>query len=93
MSNVTRINAKNEMTEAIWCSLMDEACDGLEQLETKVNGLYPNVETEGYLHLILLRALIFEMVCNGWTKEDLSETVSNEFDEATTFLDEEESTE
>jgi hypothetical protein len=83
---------KNEMTDAIYGSLMDEAYEGLDQLETKVNGLYPNVETEGYLHLILLNAIIFRMVCNGWTKEDLLEQVSNGVDDATTFLNEQEST-
>ena len=84
---------KNEMTDAIYRSIRDKTWFALDQLETKVNGLYPNLtESEEYLHGGLLDDLIFRMVCNGWTKEDLLEQVSNDVNDATTFINEQEST-
>ena len=80
---------KNEMTDAIYGSLRDETWSALDQLETKVNGLYQNItELEVYLHGGLLGDLIFRMVCNGWTKKELLDLVNYEVDESLTSIDE-----
>lgn len=52
-------------------SVMDFTYLSISELEDQVRSLFPNRDSEDYLHYCILGALPFRMICNGWTKEEL----------------------
>ena len=62
---------------------------GLEALEREAVEQFPNEEDpRGLLHMTLLGALPFMMLCNGWEKEEILECFSEQLEDSKDLFDE-----
>jgi hypothetical protein len=85
----TQINTTDKGTETKESSVIDFTYLSLEELESQVVSLFPDEEEpEGHFHYTLLNAVIFRMVCEGWTKKELLDLVDSDFDDAIKDIDE-----
>ena len=94
MSNTPDITSTKKLPITKRSSVLDFTYLSLDELESEVVKLFPKDKfPEGKLHIDLLSALPFRMMCSGWEKEELLEFFKDNLDDAISLmkeLDEEE---
>ncbi len=79
----TQINTTDTETKTKESSVIDFTYLSLEELESQVVSLFPDEEEpEGHFHYFLFCALLYRMVCEGYSKTQLFNVVDSEYNAA-----------